>query len=282
MKTFHDSQQLRQHLLPYRQDGQRIALVPTMGNIHEGHLTLLDKAASVSDHIVTTIFVNPLQFGPDEDLDRYPRTPEADIASLAARGCDTLFMPSVDTIYPDGLRQQTKVQVAGLTEAHCGESRPGHFDGVTTVVSKLFNLVQPDLAFFGQKDYQQLQVIRKMTMDLCFPVEIIGVPTCREPDGLAMSSRNSYLDSSQRSKAPLLHALLQQVAADIQAGERHYRRLESAAVAELQKAGMHPDYVHICHATTLAPASEDDHSLVILASAYLDDTCLIDNVTLSI
>lgn len=282
MKIYHDSQQLRQHLLQYRHDEQCIALVPTMGNLHEGHLTLLDRARSVSDHIVTSIFINPLQFGAGEDLDHYPRTPQEDIASLEARGCDSIFMPPVEEIYPRGLQDQTLVRVPGLTEGHCGASRPGHFDGVTTVVSKLFNLVQPDLAFFGQKDYQQLQVVRRMTADLCFPVEIIGVPVCREPDGLAMSSRNSYLDASQRATAPALYATLQTLAERIRTGERDYRRLESAAETDLQTAGMRPDYVHICHADTLAAATESDATLVILGAAYLGDTRLIDNVTLTL
>lgn len=282
MNIFYDSQQLRQHLLQYRDDEQRIALVPTMGNLHEGHLTLLDKARSVSDHIVASIFINPLQFGAGEDLDHYPRTPQEDIASLEARGCDSVFMPPVEEVYPRGLQDQTLVRVQGLTEGHCGASRPGHFDGVTTVVSKLFNLVQPDLAFFGQKDYQQLQVIRRMTIDLCFPVEIIGVPVCREPDGLAMSSRNSYLDNSQRATAPALYATLQTLAERIQAGDRDYRHLESVAEQELQAAGMRSDYVHISHADTLAPATESDDTLVILGAAYLGETRLIDNITLTL
>lgn len=282
MQIFHDSQELRQYLQQYRADEQRIALVPTMGNLHEGHLTLVDMARSVSDHIVASIFINPLQFGAGEDLDRYPRTPQEDVNSLLARGCDCVFMPPVEAVYPRGLENQTLVHVPGLSEGHCGASRPGHFDGVATVVSKLFNLVQPDLAFFGQKDYQQLQIIRRMTADLCFPVEIIGVPTCREADGLAMSSRNSYLDAGQRSIAPKLYATLETLAERIRTGERDYRRLESEASKQLQAAGLHPDHVTICHAETLAPATADDHGLVILAAAYLGDTRLIDNMTLTL
>jgi pantoate--beta-alanine ligase len=228
--------------------------------------------------VVVSSFVNPMQFGEGEDFDAYPRTLEEDKAKLTEVGVDLLFAPPVSTLYPSGSAQQTRVEVPGISGVLCGASRPGHFVGVATVVCKLFNMVQPDLAVFGEKDYQQLMVIRRMVADLAIPIEIVGMPTVREADGLAMSSRNGYLSTAQRATASLLYRTLQTTAEAIRAGNRDYNRLEAQAQAALQDAGFRPDYYAIRRAEDLAMPVGSEGDLVILAAAYLGNTRLIDNI----
>jgi len=268
---------LRRTLDACRRDGQRIVVVPTMGNLHAGHIHLVEQARLHGEVVVCTIFVNPMQFGRHEDLDSYPRTLAADMEKLRAAGCNVLFAPSVSEIYPQGLDAHTVVSVPEVSQRHCGASRPGHFDGVSTVVSKLFNLVQPQVALFGLKDYQQLMVIRKMVIDLCLPVELVGVPTQREPDGLALSSRNGYLTPEQRRIAPVLYQTLQDAREQVLQGEA-FAAVEAAAGRRLTEAGFRPDYIHISHAETLDPAQPGDSRLVILAAAWMGGTRLIDNI----
>ena len=269
---------LRKELDRRRAGGQTIALVPTMGNLHEGHLTLAAAARAACDVVVATIFVNPLQFGPKEDLARYPRTFAADIAALQENGCDYLYAPAASEIYPDGPTVHTRVSVPEISSLHCGHSRPGHFDGVCTVVCKLFNMIQPDAAFFGYKDYQQFHLINTMVRDLYLPVRLHGVATVRESSGLAMSSRNGYLTAQQREQAAALYATLLQTADRIKAGGSDFRRLEKAASATLAAAGLQPDYVHICKRDTLHLAERNESDLVILAAVYAGTTRLIDNI----
>jgi pantoate--beta-alanine ligase len=273
--------ELRAAVAHARSEDKRIGFVPTMGNLHDGHAALVEKASQRVDFVVASIFVNPLQFGPTEDLASYPRTLEADKERLLQAGCNLLFAPSVEEIYPQGLAGQTLVRVSGVSEGLCGASRPGHFDGVATVVCKLFNMVQPDLAIFGQKDFQQLAVIRTLVSDLNMPIQIIGEPTVRAADGLALSSRNGYLDESQRSAAPIIYRTLSSMAAAIQAGEVNFNNLVSAALKALTAAGLRPDYLEIREANSLKPASPDDQQLVILAAAFLGNTRLIDNIAVS-
>ncbi|MEI6414050.1 MAG: pantoate--beta-alanine ligase [Pseudomonadota bacterium] len=277
MQTVHALPALRAILAVWRQAGQRIALVPTMGNLHAGHRALVLKARTLADRVVATIFVNPMQFGPLEDLAAYPKTLAADQDGLAAAGADLLFTPAVVEIYPQGLEHQTRVEVPGLSSILCGASRPGHFAGVATVVCKLFNMAQPDLALFGEKDFQQLLVIRRMAQDLAFPVEIIGYPTVREADGLAMSSRNGYLTPEERARAPCLFATLQQSAQRILAGG-DLARVTHDACGALAAGGLKPEYVAIRRAADLGEPGADDQDLVILAAAWLGRTRLIDNL----
>ena len=279
MLTVHTVQELRATVADWRRAGEQIAFVPTMGNLHSGHLDLMREAGSRAGRVVTSIFVNPMQFGEGEDFDAYPRTLEQDSEKLRQLGVDLLFAPEVTTIYPAGSTEyQTRVEVPGLSDVLCGASRPGHFVGVATVVCKLFNLVQPDLAVFGQKDFQQLMVIRRMAADLAFPIEIVGKETVRESDGLALSSRNGYLSAQERATAPLLYRTLQETAEAIKAGNRDYTGLEKAAEAVLQEAGFRPDYYAIRRAEDLAPAQDSGEDLVVLAAAYLGTTRLIDNL----
>jgi pantoate--beta-alanine ligase len=281
MKIIHTVQELRQELKVERQHGHQIAVVPTMGNLHAGHIKLVITAAALAEVVVTTIFVNPLQFGRNEDLDKYPRTPAADVQKLTAAGCHYLFAPAVTEVYPLGLEQHTVVSVPGLSERHCGASRPGHFDGVATVVSKLFNMVQPDHAVFGLKDYQQFQIIRKMTADLCFGIQLHGVATERDTDGLALSSRNGYLSAAEKHTALLISRCLRESASAIQQGRRDFRQLERAAQLQFEQAGIRPDYFTVCDADTLAPAEPEQTNadrLVILAAAFVGTTRLIDNI----
>lgn len=282
MQIHHHIDQLRSELNTVRQSGKRIAVVPTMGNLHHGHIRLVEAAVDLADHVVATIFVNPMQFAQHEDLDKYPRTPDADIEKLQKAGCHTLFTPPAREIYPGGLTQHTVVSVPGLSERHCGASRPGHFDGVATVVSKLFNIVQPDHAVFGLKDYQQFQVIRKMAADLCFNIKITGVPTERDEHGLALSSRNGYLSETEKQTALLIYASLRQTAERIRQGDRDYAVIEQQARTQFQQAGIRPDYFTVCQADTLAPAEVSDTRLVILAAAFVGTTRLIDNIEISL
>lgn len=269
---------LRTAVADARRQGKRIGLVPTMGNLHAGHLTLVTEARKYCDYVIATIFVNPLQFGPTEDLDKYPRTFEADRAGLQAAGCHALFMPGAATMYPHGLDVHTKISVPHVSTLHCGRTRPGHFDGVCTVVNKLFMMAQPDAAFFGLKDFQQFHIISRMVDDLCIPIRLHGIPTVREASGLAMSSRNGYLDAGERARASTLYAALRDCAERIERGSRDYAALESAAGAMLDAAGLRPDYVHICARATLLPAAPGDRELVILAAAWAGTTRLIDNI----
>lgn len=282
MRTVHTIKELRAVLHSRRERGQKVALVPTMGNLHAGHLELVHAARSQGDVVVTSIFINPMQFGDHEDLDGYPRTLTADQKALEEIGNDVIFAPSAREIYPQGMADQTRISVPQLTEFHCGVSRPGHFTGVATVVAMLFNIVQPDVALFGEKDFQQLAVIRKLTRDLSMPVKVIGVATVREKDGLAMSSRNSFLNAEERSRAPLLYRLLQETLDAIASGNRDYLALATAANQRLAENGFQPDYFNVANSETLRPASPDDTSITILAAAHLGQTRLIDNVSLEL
>lgn len=282
MNTVSTLAALREQVNAARQSGQRIALVPTMGNLHAGHMSLIETAHRHAGFVVASVFVNPLQFGPGEDLDSYPRTLADDQHKLEEAGCHLLFTPSVALMYPQGMQGQTLVHVSGVSEGLCGGSRPGHFDGVATVVTKLFNMVQPDVAVFGEKDYQQLAVIRKMTGDLNTPVEIVGAPIVRGTDGLALSSRNGYLDAAQLKTAPALYQCLQQSVAGIQSGRRDYAAVLQEAAASLQTAGMRPDYLELREAGSLQPATADSRELVILAAAFLGNTRLIDNIAFAV
>jgi pantoate--beta-alanine ligase len=282
MQTLTTVDALRRSLNKARKAGKSIGFVPTMGNLHEGHLQLLHRAKQLADCVVVSIFVNPLQFGVNEDLDAYPRTLAADKEKLFSQGTDFLFAPGVDDMYPEGMQPQTLVSVPKITDSLCGAARPGHFTGVATVVTKLFNMVQPDVAVFGEKDFQQLMVIRKMASDLCMPVNIVGVATVRETDGLAMSSRNNFLSSTERSVAPRLHRVLQDYREAIANGFDNYRHLEKHAFEDLVRDGFQPDYVSIRDADTLEAINADTEAIVILAAARLGRTRLIDNVTLTL
>ncbi len=259
-----------------------VALVPTMGNLHEGHLTLVRRAREVADAVVVSIFVNPMQFDRKEDLEAYPRTLEEDKALLAAEGVDLVFTPAVEAIYPASMDVHTRVEVPGLSDIFCGASRPGHFVGVATIVCKLFNMVQPHCALFGKKDFQQLLIIRRMVRDLAMPVDIIGVDTVREADGLAMSSRNNYLDEAQRARAPVLFAALKRTAEALRQGRRDYAALEADAIRMIAEGGLKPDYLGIRRTADLAEPGEDDTSLVILGAAYLGLARLIDNLEIEL
>ncbi|WP_442112166.1 pantoate--beta-alanine ligase [Pseudomonas sp. NUPR-001] len=282
MNTVKTVRELRAAVARARSEGKRIGFVPTMGNLHSGHAALVTKAAQRVDFVVASIFVNPLQFGPNEDLDKYPRTLAADQEKLLEAGCHLLFAPSVEEMYPDGMDGQTRVSVAQLSEGLCGASRPGHFEGVATVVSKLFNMVQPDLAVFGQKDFQQLAVIRALVRDLNMPIQIIGEPTVRAEDGLALSSRNGYLNDEQRAIAPTLYRVLRQMADAIEQGDRDYPALIANGQQQLESAGFRRDYLEIRQALSLRPATADDRDLVILVAAFLGATRLIDNLHLDL
>jgi len=280
MNTVKTVRELRAAVARARGEGKRIAFVPTMGNLHSGHVALITKASQRADFVVASIFVNPLQFGAGEDLDKYPRTLTADQEKLLQAGCDLLFAPTVEEMYPDGMAGRTRVSVAQLSEGLCGASRPGHFEGVATVVSKLFNMVQPDLAVFGQKDFQQLAVIRALVHDLNMPIQIIGEPTVRAADGLALSSRNGYLTEDQRAAAPALYRVIKQIGTALQNGEQDHQQLISDGVKALEAAGFRPDYLEIRHAVSLRPATPDDHDLVVLGAAFMGKTRLIDNLHL--
>ncbi|HHS83622.1 MAG TPA: pantoate--beta-alanine ligase [Gammaproteobacteria bacterium] len=282
MRTEHTLCSLRGRLQQWRMAGESVALVPTMGNLHAGHLALVKQAQQQADRVVVTIFVNPTQFGVGEDFSSYPRTLERDTRLLTQAEVDLLFAPGVEQLYPGGQCDGTYVEVPGLSGILCGASRPGHFRGVATVVTKLFNAVQPDIALFGEKDYQQLLVIRRMTRELCLPVDIIAVPTVRESDGLALSSRNGYLTEEQRERAPLLYKSLLSCKEQIFSGKRDYASLVSQAEADLLAAGFEPDYFEVRRADNLAEPTIDTHELVILAAARLGRTRLIDNISFSL
>ncbi|MGM1286215.1 pantoate--beta-alanine ligase [Escherichia coli] len=268
---------LRQQIRRLRMEGKRVALVPTMGNLHDGHMKLADEAKARADVVVVSIFVNPMQFDRPEDLARYPRTLQEDCEKLNKRKVDLVFAPSVKEIYPNGTETHTYVDVPGLSTMLEGASRPGHFRGVSTIVSKLFNLVQPDIACFGEKDFQQLALIRKMVADMGFDIEIVGVPIMRAKDGLALSSRNGYLTAEQRKIAPGLYKVLSSIADKLQAGERDLDEIITIAGQELNEKGFRADDIQIRDADTLLEVSETSKRAVILVAAWLGDARLIDN-----
>jgi pantoate--beta-alanine ligase len=280
MNTVKTVRELRAVVARARSEGKRIALVPTMGNLHSGHIALVTKAVQRADFVIASIFVNPLQFGPNEDLASYPRTLAADQEQLLQAGCHLLFTPTVEEMYPHGMADQTIVRVPVVSEGLCGGSRPGHFDGVSTVVSKLFNMVQPDIAIFGQKDFQQLAVVNALVRDLNMPIQIIGEPTVRAADGLALSSRNGYLTEDQRTAAPALYRVIKRIGTALQNGEQDQQQLISDGVKDLEAAGFRPDYLEIRHAVSLRPATPDDRDLVVLGAAFMGNTRLIDNLHL--
>lgn len=280
MITSANISEIRAQVKAWHAQGETVAFVPTMGNLHQGHITLVREACHRADHVVVSIFVNPLQFGQHEDLDAYPRTLNEDKLALAEAGAGLLFTPTPQIIYPRGLDAQTYVDVPGISDELCGQTRPGHFRGVATVVCKLFNLVQPDMALFGKKDYQQLQVIRTMVEDLSIPVDIIGIDTVREPSGLAMSSRNGYLTAEEKALAPALKRTLDNLAAAVKTAMPIPQAIAQAKAA-LSDAGLRPDYLEIRNAHNLAPVTDTDTALVILAAAYLGKARLIDNLEFS-
>jgi pantoate--beta-alanine ligase len=276
MRIVNTVSELRDAVRAWCSAGQSIALVPTMGNLHAGHLALVNEAKKSADRVVVSIFVNPSQFGVGEDFETYPRTEHEDQQKLIASGADLLFQPAVSDVYtPDA---KTVVSVTGLSEWYCGASRPGHFDGVATIVCKLFNMVQPDVALFGLKDFQQLTVIRTMARDLNIPVEIVGVATVREESGLAMSSRNGYLSAEEKTTAAKLYQSLCIAREAVLAGRQSYQEIERQALLFLQESGFQPDYFVVCRASDLKKADENDQELVLLAAARLGKTRLIDNV----
>ncbi|WP_448178106.1 pantoate--beta-alanine ligase [Serratia marcescens] len=268
---------LRQQIRRWRQEGKRIALVPTMGNLHDGHMTLVDEARARADVVVVSIFVNPMQFDRPDDLARYPRTLQEDSEKLTRRGVDLVFAPAPAAVYPQGLEQQTYVDVPGISTILEGASRPGHFRGVSTIVSKLFNLVQPDLACFGEKDYQQLALIRKMVADMGYDIDIVGVPTVRAKDGLALSSRNGYLTAEERKIAPQLSKIMNALAQQLANGERQVEALLEQTAEQLRAAGFTPDELFIRDADSLQPLTVDSQRAVVLMAAWLGKARLIDN-----
>lgn len=266
----------------WKRSGARIAFVPTMGNLHKGHLRLVEEARRQAEQVVVSIFVNPMQFGPNEDYANYPRTFEQDVSALKKYDVDLLFAPEVREIYPRPLEEQTRVEVPDVTEILCGAFRPGHFTGVTTVVNKLFNIVQPHVAVFGKKDFQQLVVIKTMVEDLCLPIEISGVDTVRETDGLAMSSRNNYLTQDERKRAPEIYKVLSHARQRIQAGERDFNHIEQQSLQRLEQAGFQPEYFSIREAHHLSIPEPQSKDLVLLTTAKIGKTRLIDNVSFSL
>jgi pantoate--beta-alanine ligase len=282
VELIEEKDELRDLHAAWRRDGEHVAIVPTMGNLHAGHLSLVELARENAERVVVTVFVNPTQFGEGEDFDEYPRTLDRDTRRLRKLDADVLFTPSVETVYPFGVENATLISVPRLTRYFCGASRPGHFDGVTTVVARLFSLVQPDVAVFGQKDYQQQLVIRHMTADLSLPIRIITAPTVREADGLAMSSRNQYLSDEERAIAPALYGTIESVGRQLQDGQRNFEELEDAGLKGLSAAGFEPDYVAIRRAQNLEPPDRDCDEIVILAAAHLGKARLIDNIVVTI
>ena len=282
MKVFHTISGLRDDLNKDRRQGLRIGFVPTMGNLHDGHLALIKQARESNDVVVCSIFVNALQFGLNEDWYKYPRTYQGDCDKLRDAGCDYLFHPDDIEMYPNGLDTQSRVICPTMTDVLCGASRPGHFEGVTTVVSKLFNIVQPDEAIFGIKDYQQLAVIRRMAEDLCMPIQISSAPIHREADGLAMSSRNSYITVEERPLVTVLKDSLEWIAAEIKAGNRDFSALEETAKARIIEAGFRIDYITVCNSKTLDLAANDDVEITILGAMFTEAARLIDNLSITL
>ncbi len=281
MKIFHSVSALRGDLNKDRLKGFRVGFVPTMGNLHDGHLALLKQAKQSNDVVVCSIFVNALQFSLNEDWDKYPRTYQSDCEKLRNAGCNYLFHPDDIEMYPNGLDTQSRVICPTMTDVLCGASRPGHFEGVTTVVSKLFNIVQPDEAIFGIKDYQQLAVIRRMVEDLCMPIQVTSAPIHREADGLAMSSRNRYITDEERPKVIVLKDALDWIASQIKIGNRNFSELEKAAAEQVEAAGFNVDYLTCSNSKTLDLAANDDSEITILGAIFTESARLIDNVSLS-
>jgi pantoate--beta-alanine ligase len=269
---------VREQVRQWRARGERIAFVPTMGNLHPGHISLIDAARRGAARFIASIFVNPMQFGPNEDFAHYPRTAAKDAAMLSAAGCNLMFMPDAQEVYPHGLSGATRVEVPELSNILCGQFRPGHFEGVTTVVAKLFNIVEPDIAVFGEKDYQQLTVIRRMVADLCFPIEIVAAPTVRDADGLAMSSRNQYLTAEERKIAPGLYLALQRAVARLAANDRDFAAIERAGVSELEARGFQAEYFSIREVRDLGAAHVKSEDLMVLTAARVGRARLIDNL----
>jgi len=282
MLVVDSKQELAEHIAEWRHNEEHVALVPTMGSLHAGHLALVELAREHAERVVVSIFVNPTQFAEGEDFDKYPRSLERDTLWLKTTAADMIFAPDVSTVYPFGIENATIVCVPGLTENFCGASRPGHFDGVTTVVARLFALVQPDVAVFGQKDYQQQLVIRRMVEDMNLPVSIITSETVREDDGLALSSRNAYLDDEQRATAPALYEELSSVGQELQNGRRNFSELESAAQQRLVDVGFDVEYFAIRRALNLEIPDRDCDDLVVIAAARLGEARLIDNVVVTV
>lgn len=280
MQVLHTIAETRRQVRAWRSHGERVAFVPTMGNLHRGHLALLEQARGLAERVVVSVFVNPLQFGEGEDFNAYPRTLEADRAAVAESGADLLFAPNEAEMYPYGREGVARVEVPGVSEGLCGAFRPGHFTGVATVVAKLFHAVEPDVAVFGEKDYQQLVVIRRMVAQLDFPVAIAAGPTVREADGLALSSRNAYLTAEERAVAPRLYAVLQEARQRLVDGAADPGRVEGDAMDALAAAGFSPEYVSVRRADDLAPPGTEDTELVVLAAARLGRARLIDNLRL--
>ncbi len=269
---------VRDRVRRWRSEGRRIAFVPTMGNLHPGHVSLIEAARKYGDRFVSSIFVNPMQFGPNEDFAHYPRTPTQDERMLADAGCSLMFMPDVTEVYPNGSQRATRVEVPGLSRILDGEFRPGHFEGVTTVVAKLFHIVEPDVAVFGEKDFQQLTIIRRMVADLCMPVEVVAAPTVRDSDGLAMSSRNQYLTPEERQLAPRIYQTLLAATNRLRGGEIDFVGIERFGIQTLEGAGMRPDYFAVRQAQDLSSPLPDTSHLVVLTAARLGKARLIDNV----
>lgn len=278
METIFNTARVREIVAEWRRDGERVAFVPTMGNLHEGHIALLARAHEVADRTVVSIFVNPIQFGRGEDYGTYPSTLEADQEKLSRRGLDVLFVPNLGELYPAGTEEDTRVSVPRLSRILCGKFRPDHFSGVATVVTKLFFSVQPDYALFGEKDLQQLMVIRCMVDDLCIPIEIIGQPIVREPDGLAMSSRNSYLSATERAVAPVIYQNLQAAARELTGGNADFRQVEGLCLERLQSVGLKPEYFSIRRTSDLVEADLGERELSILTAVWIGNARLIDNV----
>ena len=282
MQVFRHIQPLRDVLSVAKSQGKRIGFVPTMGNLHQGHLALVELAKTRCDIVVASIFVNPLQFGLNEDWDKYPRTFKIDSQKLEGVACDYLFFPDELEIYPNGMAQQTRVVVPGMTDLLCGASRPTHFEGVTTVVTKLFNIIEPHEAIFGLKDFQQIAVIRRMVEDLCLSIDIIPGDIVREEDGLAMSSRNIHITEAVRPKARQLQLTLQWLRLAINRGRRDFLALEKEGQAQIEKVGFRLDYLQICCSATLIRADSEDTQITILGAMYTRSARLIDNVSLTI
>ncbi|MGR8947561.1 MAG: pantoate--beta-alanine ligase [Gammaproteobacteria bacterium] len=278
MKTIYDTHSLRTIVQRWRNAQEKIAFVPTMGNLHDGHLTLLSNARELADRTVVSIFVNPIQFGKGEDYENYPSTLRRDGQKLAEKGADILFAPNLQQLYPGGMAEDTRVSVPSLSDTLCGKFRPGHFSGVATVVTKLFFSVLPDIALFGEKDYQQLLVIKRMVSDLCIPVEVIGQPIVRESDGLAMSSRNSYLSVDERSRAAKIYQELTALAEQIRGGDRNFTAMEEVALENLKAAGFKPEYVSVRRLEDLEHPRDEDRDFSVLAAAWLGSARLIDNI----
>jgi pantoate--beta-alanine ligase len=270
--------EVREAVRDWRRAGQRVVFVPTMGNLHAGHMSLLEAARAHGERFVASIFVNPMQFGPNEDFAHYPRTPQRDERMLSEAGCDLMFMPDVAEMYPFGSAAATRVEVPGLSDILCGEFRPGHFQGVTTVVCKLLHIVEPDAAVFGEKDFQQLTLIRRMVSELCMPVQIVAAATVRDADGLALSSRNQYLTEAERAQAPAIHRTLREAAARLAAGEQDVAAIERHGLRALEAQGLRPDYFAVKRAADLGPPQADTRHWVVLTAAHLGKARLIDNL----